>query len=259
MRAAAIAETGCGPDALAGAPVAQSATRPERKRSGRGIAYVHYKHTDNRLGLGIEVGVNRGSGAVRVTRAVCVYEAGLMINPDAVRAQVEGNILQAISRTLHEEVLFDETGVTSTDWASYPISHFPRSAGTRNRPDRIGTRQATRSRRSGIRTRSRRHRQRNIRRDGPPDAESSPHRRPRARRTERPPRNLTLAAGPSELKKSLRGSFGSRWTVGRGDFTLPARPLRNMPDHPRPAKQPATAGMRSFGGVKPGIYDLHAA
>jgi CO/xanthine dehydrogenase Mo-binding subunit len=92
---------------------------------GRGIAYVHYKHTDNRLGLGIEVVVNRNTGNIRVTRAVCVYEAGLMINPDAVRAQVEGNILQAISRTLHEEVQFDENGVTSTDWRSYPILTFP--------------------------------------------------------------------------------------------------------------------------------------
>src|SRR5438105_2444725 len=92
---------------------------------GRGIAFVHYKHTDNRLGLGIEVAVNRNTGNVRVTRAVCVYEAGLAVNPDAVRAQVEGNILQSISRTLHEEVLFDQQGVTSTDWASYPILRFP--------------------------------------------------------------------------------------------------------------------------------------
>lgn len=93
--------------------------------AGRGIAFVHYKHTDNRLGLGIEVAVNRTTGNVRVTRAVCVYEAGLMINPDAVRAQVEGNVLQAISRTLHEEVQFDDAGVTSRDWASYPILTFP--------------------------------------------------------------------------------------------------------------------------------------
>jgi CO/xanthine dehydrogenase Mo-binding subunit len=92
---------------------------------GRGIAFVHYKHMDNRLGLGIEVAVNRNTGAIRVTRAVCVYEGGLMINPDAVRAQVEGNVLQAISRTLHEEVTFDQQGVTSVDWASYPILRFP--------------------------------------------------------------------------------------------------------------------------------------
>jgi nicotinate dehydrogenase subunit B len=86
---------------------------------------VHYKHVDNRIGLGIEVAVDRTSGKIRVTRAVCVYEAGLMINPDAVRAQVEGNILQATSRTLNEEVVFDESGVTSVDWVRYPILTFP--------------------------------------------------------------------------------------------------------------------------------------
>ncbi len=48
-----------------------------------------------------------------------------MINPDAVRAQVEGCILQTLSRTLFEEVTFDRSRVTSTDWSSYPILTFP--------------------------------------------------------------------------------------------------------------------------------------
>jgi CO/xanthine dehydrogenase Mo-binding subunit len=48
-----------------------------------------------------------------------------MINPDAVRAQIEGSILQTISRTLHEEVKFDRSRVTTTDWGSYPILTFP--------------------------------------------------------------------------------------------------------------------------------------
>jgi len=42
-----------------------------------------------------------------------------------VRAQIEGSILQTISRTLHEEVKFDHSRVTTTDWASYPILTFP--------------------------------------------------------------------------------------------------------------------------------------
>jgi nicotinate dehydrogenase subunit B len=99
--------------------------RNGRIAEGRGVAYVRYKHTDNRLGLGIDVAVDRDTGKIRVTRAVCVYEAGLMINPDAVRNQVEGNIMQALSRTLYEEVLFDTEGVTSLDWVGYPILTFP--------------------------------------------------------------------------------------------------------------------------------------
>ncbi len=48
-----------------------------------------------------------------------------MINPDAVRAQVEGCILQTLSCTLYEAVTFDRARVTSTDWARYPILTFP--------------------------------------------------------------------------------------------------------------------------------------
>ena len=38
-----------------------------------------------------------------------------------MRAQIEGNILQTLSRALHEEVTFDRARVTSVDWAGYPI------------------------------------------------------------------------------------------------------------------------------------------
>jgi nicotinate dehydrogenase subunit B len=48
-----------------------------------------------------------------------------MIHPDGVRNQVEGNIIQGVSRALFEEVTFDANGVTSLDWATYPILRFP--------------------------------------------------------------------------------------------------------------------------------------
>ena len=47
------------------------------------------------------------------------------MNPDALKNQVEGAIVQTLSRTLHEEVTFDASRVTSVDWASYPILSFP--------------------------------------------------------------------------------------------------------------------------------------
>ena len=79
--------------------------------------------------------MERASGTVRVTRCVCAHDCGLMINPDAVRNQVEGSILQTLSRTLFEEVTFDRARVTSTDWASYPILTLPRCADARDRAD----------------------------------------------------------------------------------------------------------------------------
>jgi nicotinate dehydrogenase subunit B len=86
--------------------------------------YVHYKHAENHVAIGMEVAVERASGRVRVTRVVCAHDCGLMINPDCVKSQIEGNILQALSRTLFEEVTFDRFRVTSVDWASYPILTF---------------------------------------------------------------------------------------------------------------------------------------
>jgi CO/xanthine dehydrogenase Mo-binding subunit len=92
---------------------------------GRGISYCHYKGAENFLAMGMEVTVERATGAIRVQRVVCVHECGMMVNPDGVRAQVEGGILQSLSRALFEAVSFDAAGVTSTDWASYPILTFP--------------------------------------------------------------------------------------------------------------------------------------
>jgi CO/xanthine dehydrogenase Mo-binding subunit len=92
---------------------------------GRGIAYIWYKHMDNRMAMGLELTVERATGKIRVTRIVAAVESGLMINPDAVKNQVEGNIMQAVSRTLLEEVVFDTSGVTSVDWVRYPILTFP--------------------------------------------------------------------------------------------------------------------------------------
>jgi CO/xanthine dehydrogenase Mo-binding subunit len=60
-----------------------------------------------------------------VTRVGCAHDCGLIINPDALRGQIEGNILQTLSRTLLEEVTFDRARVTSLDWESYPILAFP--------------------------------------------------------------------------------------------------------------------------------------
>jgi len=55
----------------------------------------------------------------------CAFDCGQIVNPDGVRAQVEGSILQTLSRVLMEEVQFDRSRVTSVDWSSYPILRFP--------------------------------------------------------------------------------------------------------------------------------------
>ncbi len=91
---------------------------------GRGIAYLHYKNNETYVAVAMEVEVEKASGAIRVRRVACAHDCGLVINPEALKSQIEGQILQTLSRTLHEEVHFDRTHVTSVDFASYPILRF---------------------------------------------------------------------------------------------------------------------------------------
>ena len=99
--------------------------RQGRMLVGRGIAYVRYKQTENYVAMAMEVAVDPASGRIDVRRVACAHDCGLIVNPDALKNQIEGSIVQTISRTLHEEVTFDRSRVTSVDWASYPILRFP--------------------------------------------------------------------------------------------------------------------------------------
>ena len=91
---------------------------------GRGIAYVQYDRTEAYAAAVVDVEVQPSTGTVRVRRVAMAHDCGLIINPDGVRNQIEGNVIQAISRTLKEAVRFDTTRVTGVDWASYPILRF---------------------------------------------------------------------------------------------------------------------------------------
>jgi len=91
---------------------------------GRGFAYARYKTLAAYLALAMEVDVDRETGRVRVVRVVAAIDSGQAVNPDGIRNQTEGGILQSISWTLYEAVAFDRTRITSRDWASYPILRF---------------------------------------------------------------------------------------------------------------------------------------
>jgi nicotinate dehydrogenase subunit B len=87
--------------------------------SGRGIAYAQRNGT--RVAMIAEVDVDRRSGKIWVRKFTAAHDCGQIINPDGLRMTIEGNIVHGISRTLWEEVKFDNKNVTSVDWLSYPI------------------------------------------------------------------------------------------------------------------------------------------
>ncbi len=91
--------------------------------TGRGVAAVN--HGQTMVAAIAEVEVNRSNGKVAVKRVTIAQDCGLIINPDGTKNQIEGNVVQGVSRTLFEEVKFDASGIKSLDWVSYPVIRFP--------------------------------------------------------------------------------------------------------------------------------------
>lgn len=91
---------------------------------GRGLAFARYENEAAYVATVAQVQVDQSTGAIRVKRIVTGHDCGLIINPDGLRNQVEGNVLQALSRALYEEVTFTEVHITSVDWDTYPILKF---------------------------------------------------------------------------------------------------------------------------------------
>jgi nicotinate dehydrogenase subunit B len=96
-----------------------------RQGRGRGLGFARYKNLAAYTAVACEVEVERETGRVRIVRVVAADDSGEAVNPDGVRNQIEGGILQSISWTLYEAVAFNDTRITSVDWASYPILRFP--------------------------------------------------------------------------------------------------------------------------------------
>ncbi|PDT82970.1 molybdopterin cofactor-binding domain-containing protein [Sinorhizobium sp. BJ1] len=94
------------------------------RNHGRGFGFARYKNLAAYLAVAMEVEVAPETGRVRVMRAVSAIDSGEVVNPEGIRNQTEGGILQSISWTLYEAVTFDRTRITSTDWSSYPILRF---------------------------------------------------------------------------------------------------------------------------------------
>jgi CO/xanthine dehydrogenase Mo-binding subunit len=91
---------------------------------GRGFAFARYKNLAAYAAIAAEVEVERESGRVRLVRAIAAVDSGEAVNPDGIRNQIEGGIIQSASWTLYEQATFDRTRITSKDWSTYPILRF---------------------------------------------------------------------------------------------------------------------------------------
>jgi nicotinate dehydrogenase subunit B len=91
---------------------------------GRGIAFARYKNLSCYVAVVAEVDIDR-TLVMRVPRVYAAVDAGQVINPDGVVNQIEGGIIQSVSWTLKEQVLFDRDGIKSRHWGEYPILTMP--------------------------------------------------------------------------------------------------------------------------------------
>jgi CO/xanthine dehydrogenase Mo-binding subunit len=89
---------------------------------GRGVAVS--ARSNSVVAVTAEVEVDKTSGEVTVKRVCVAHDCGLIINPDGLKNQIEGNVIQGTSRAIMEEVKFDSTGIKNLDWASYPILRY---------------------------------------------------------------------------------------------------------------------------------------
>ncbi|HWZ54528.1 MAG TPA: molybdopterin cofactor-binding domain-containing protein [Verrucomicrobiae bacterium] len=92
------------------------------KAIGRGVAVANRANTMTAAVAEIEV--DKSTGDVTVKKITLGHDCGLIVNPDGLKNQIEGNVLQAVSRALLEEVQFDSTGQKNLDWDSYPVIRF---------------------------------------------------------------------------------------------------------------------------------------
>jgi len=103
--------------------------RPVNRRAavltGRGLAYVHYKHEETIVAMGMEVAVERATGRIRVTRVVAAQDCGLVINRTACRPSSRAIFSKRSRARCTRRSSTTATRVTTVDWASYPILTFP--------------------------------------------------------------------------------------------------------------------------------------
>jgi CO/xanthine dehydrogenase Mo-binding subunit len=91
---------------------------------GRGFAFARYKNLGAYCAVALSLRVSHETGRIHLGRVVAAVDSGQPVNPDGIRNQIEGAIIQAASWTLYEQVHFDRHHVTSADWSGYPVMRF---------------------------------------------------------------------------------------------------------------------------------------
>jgi CO/xanthine dehydrogenase Mo-binding subunit len=104
--------------------------QPRKANHGVGFAFGKYKNLMSYVAMAVEISVVPETGQVILEHAEVAVDAGQIVNPDGIRNQIEGGLIQSTSWTLYEQLQFDTSRIRSFDWSSYPILRYsavPRS------------------------------------------------------------------------------------------------------------------------------------
>ena len=90
---------------------------------GLGIGFAQYKNEKAYVAVCADVTVQT-TGQIQLNKMTIAGDVGQVINPDGVKSQLEGGVVQAASWTLKEEVTFSRDRITSVNWETYPVLRF---------------------------------------------------------------------------------------------------------------------------------------
>jgi len=98
---------------------------PRKKtQEGQGFGVACGDEKGSYVATFAEVTVERTSGAVRVVRLVEAFECGAIVNPDGLRNQVVGAMIQGLGGALFEAIEFENGRIKNPHFASYRVPRF---------------------------------------------------------------------------------------------------------------------------------------
>ncbi|EQB18939.1 xanthine dehydrogenase family protein molybdopterin-binding subunit [Novosphingobium lindaniclasticum] len=99
-------------------------------RRGCGMAFARYKNRGAYCAIALEIEIERETGAITIHRVNAAVDAGQPANPNGIRNQIEGGIIQSLSWAIHEDMTYDTSKRTGFDWGTYPILRFDQVPGS---------------------------------------------------------------------------------------------------------------------------------
>jgi nicotinate dehydrogenase subunit B len=98
---------------------------PRKKaQDGQGFGIACGNEKGSYVATCAEIAVDKKSGAVRAVRLVEAFECGAIVNPDGLRNQVVGAMIQGLGGALFEAIEFENGRIANPNFASYRVPRF---------------------------------------------------------------------------------------------------------------------------------------